>query len=268
MSRPSRRTGTSSGRTSAAPGGLTPDSAVLVVHGFKGFKDWGFFPYVCERLAEAGHLVVSFNFSLNGTGPGLADVDDLDAFGRNTLTREVEDVRWMLDRLRAGEWSGGQCPLRIALLGHSRGGGVSVLTAAESQSVTALVTWGSVCTFFRWSEEHVQDWLKKGVTYISNARTGQEMPVYRALWDDLRKNRAKLDVLAAARRVQAPWLVVHGSEDTTVPVAEARQLQEAGDTATLQVIGGSGHTFETAHPMADLPDGLRVAVDVTLAHLE
>ena len=24
--------------------------AVLVAHGFKGFKDWGMFPWICERL--------------------------------------------------------------------------------------------------------------------------------------------------------------------------------------------------------------------------
>jgi len=28
-----------------------PVGAVLVVHGFKGFKDWGFFPYLCEAFA-------------------------------------------------------------------------------------------------------------------------------------------------------------------------------------------------------------------------
>ena len=46
-----------------------PRSAVIVAHGFKGFKDWGFFPYLCESLARDGHLVVSFNTSLNGVGP-------------------------------------------------------------------------------------------------------------------------------------------------------------------------------------------------------
>ena len=45
------------------PDGPPPRSAVVVVHGFKGFKDWGFFPYLCQRMAAAGHAVVSFNLS-------------------------------------------------------------------------------------------------------------------------------------------------------------------------------------------------------------
>ena len=43
--------------------GPAPRTAIIVVHGFKGYKDWGFFPHLCERLAIAGHAVVSFNFS-------------------------------------------------------------------------------------------------------------------------------------------------------------------------------------------------------------
>ena len=50
------------------PEGPPPRTAVVVVHGFKGFKDWGFFPHLCEEIAAGGHAVVSFNFSWNGIG--------------------------------------------------------------------------------------------------------------------------------------------------------------------------------------------------------
>ena len=92
------------------PAAAEPRSAVLVAHGFKGFKDWGFFPHLCERLAEDGHLVVSFNGSRNGVGPNLVDFTDLEAFGRNTFSHEVGDVHHMVDLLAAGEWSGGRRP--------------------------------------------------------------------------------------------------------------------------------------------------------------
>ena len=243
-----------------------PRTAVIVAHGFKGFKDWGFFPHLCECLARDGHLVVSFNFSLNGTGPNLVDFTDLDAFGRNTLSREQDDLHWMLDRTLAGEWSGGRAPAAVGLLGHSRGGGGSILTAAKHLGVSALVTWAAVSTFQRWGEEHVEDWTTGGVTYIANARTGQRMPLYRALWDDLRENAAGLDVMAAAAAVRVPWLVVHGDEDATVPVEEARRLARAGRSARLKVITGSGHTFEAVHPPAGTTPGLEAAVEATLQH--
>ncbi len=243
-----------------------PRSAVLVAHGFKGFKDWGFFPYLCERLAQDGHLVVSFNFSLNGTGPELLEFTDLDAFGRNTLSRELDDLRWMVDRTRAGDWSDGTAPESVGLLGHSRGGGTGVITAAEHQGISALVTWAAVATFHRWSEQQVADWMSQEVTWVPNARTGQQMPLYRTLWEDLRDNGARLDVLAAAMRVDVPWLIVHGSEDSTVPVAEARRLSEAGPASSLRIVDGSGHTFEAVHPPRGATPGLTAAVEASLRH--
>ena len=248
------------------PSGAEPRTAVLVAHGFKGFKDWGFFPHLCECLARDGHLAVSFNFSLNGTGPGLVDFSDLEAFGRNTLSRELEDLHWMVDRTLAGEWSGGREPAAVGLLGHSRGGGGSIIAAAEHEGISALVTWAAVSTFHRWGEEHVRDWTARGVTWIGNARTGQQMPLYRTLWDDLRDNAPRLDVVSAAARVRAPWLIVHGEEDATVPVDEARRLAGAARAATLKIIAGSGHTFEAVHPPAAPTPGLEAAVGDSLRH--
>ena len=249
-----------------SPAGRDPRTAVLVAHGFKGFKDWGFFPHLCERLAEGGHLVVSFNFSLNGTGSGLVDFTDLEAFGRNTLSRELEDLRWMLDRTMAGEWSGGRAPAATGLLGHSRGGGTSIITAAEHSGVAALVTWAAVSTFQRWGEEQVKDWTTRGVTFVPNARTGQRMPLYRTLWDDLRANADRLDIAAAAAMVRVPWLIVHGEADETVNVAEARRLHGAGPSSALRVVAGSGHTFEASHPMEETTPGLEAAIEGTLSH--
>jgi len=246
------------------PAGADPESAVLVAHGFKGFKDWGFFPHLCERLAEDGHLVVSFNFSLNGIGPDLMGFTDLEAFGRNTLSRELEDFHWMVDRTLAGEWARGRRPASVGVLGHSRGGGTSVVTTAEHDGISALVTWAAVSTFDRWTPQQAEDWTSRGVTYIANARTGQNMPLNRTLWEDLKANARRLDVLAAAARVRVPWLIVHGSEDATVPVAEAERLDEAGPTAELAVIEGSGHTFEATHPMRESTPGLEAAIAATL----
>jgi len=241
-------------------------SAVLVAHGFKGFKDWGFFPYLCEQLAQDGHLVVSFNFSLNGTGPDLLEFTDLDAFGRNTVSRELDDLHWMVDRMLAGEWSDGTAPECVGLLGHSRGAGTSVITTAEHDVTSALVTRAAVSPSQRWSEQLAAGPRAAGVTGIPNARPGQQMPLYSTVWKDLNDNGARLDVLAAAARVRVPWLIVHGSEDPTVAVAEARQLHEAGSASSLRLVEGSGHTFEAVHPPRGTPPGLMAAVEASLRH--
>lgn len=243
--------------------GVEPRSAVLVVHGFKGFKDWGFFPHLCESLAADGHLVVSFNGSRNGIGPNLLDFTDLEAFGRNTISHEVADLHWMLDRMCAGAWSGGRRPESVGLLGHSRGGGTSIVTAAERDDISALVTWAAVSTFHRWTRQQREEWARDGVTYVANARTGQDMPLDRIVQEDVEANRSRFDVLAAAARVTVPWLVVHGEDDATVHASEARALAEAGPNTELEVLRGSGHTFEAAHPFEGVTPGLDAAIDAT-----
>ena len=249
------------------PAAVEPRSAVLVVHGFKGFKDWGFFPYLCERLAADGHLVVSFNGSRNGIGPNLLDFTDLEAFGRNTISHEVDDVHWMVDRLLAGEWSGGRRPESVGVLGHSRGGGTSIVTVAERSDISSLVTWAAVSTFHRWTREQQEDWMRRGVMHVANARTGQDMPLYKVVHEDLEANRRRFDVLAAAARVRVPWLIVHGEEDPTVPLGEARELVRAGPNAQLELVEGSGHTFEAVHPLDGVTPGLEAAIVGTLRHL-
>src|SRR5690606_33223391 len=110
------------------PDGPPPRTAVLVLHGFKGFKDWAFFPHLCRRLAGAGHAVVSFNFSGSGIGEDPGRFTDLDAFATNTLSRELEEVGWVADWILSGDLLP-RPPQRLGLLGHSRGGGDAILHA-------------------------------------------------------------------------------------------------------------------------------------------
>src|SRR5438552_3847511 len=59
--------------------------AIFFCHGFNGFKDWGGFPFMMERLAAEGFFAVSFNFSHNGvskTSP--MEFSRLDLFAENT----------------------------------------------------------------------------------------------------------------------------------------------------------------------------------------
>jgi predicted alpha/beta-fold hydrolase len=36
---------------------------IIICHGFKGFKNWAFFPILAESLAEADYIALTFNFS-------------------------------------------------------------------------------------------------------------------------------------------------------------------------------------------------------------
>lgn len=250
-----------------AAGRGSPRPAVVVVHGFKGFKDWGHWPSLAERLARAGLSAVTLNLS----GSGVDDRGEFafpERFGHNTFSAELHDLRQVVDSLAAGEL-GVAPPASLGLLGHSRGGGVAVLYTAGDPRVAALVTWAAISSVQRWPEPVRRSWRKAGVNPVENARTRQVLPLYTDVLEDIERNAEALDIEAAAGRIAVPWLIVHGTADEAVPVAEGKVLAAAAAPATTKFVGieGAGHTFGAAHPWKGSTPELELAVNTTLAFL-
>ena len=251
------------------PGSWVSRRAVVVCHGFKGFKDWGFFPYLSDRLAaDTGATVVSFNFSGSGIGPDLENFTDLDGFSHNTFSLELDDLKLVLDALQAGRLRDVtfEPPARVGLIGHSRGAAAAILVGSVRPEVSGIVTWGGIASVFRY-ESWFADQLGDGdLMYVTNARTGQELPIRRDVLTDMRRNASRLDMIAAAGSLQVPLLIVHGSEDEAVPLSEASRLSEAANTARLEVIQGASHTMDAAHPFPGTNPSLEKALNLTSDH--
>jgi uncharacterized protein len=251
-----------------AGGRGSPRPAVVVVPGFKGFKDWGMFPPFADRLARAGLSAVS----MNPSGSGVDDAGDftlVERFGHNTYSAELDDTLEVVEALARGAL-GVAPPSSIGLVGHSRGGGVGVLAAAEDRRITALATWAAISSVERWSPAEQRAWREAGVKEIVNARTGQRLPLYPDVLDDIDSHAAvRLDILGAAGRLAIPWLIVHGAEDESVSSLEAEALHAAarGDLARHLPIAGAGHTFGTVHPWRGETPAFRLVADETLGFL-
>jgi alpha-beta hydrolase superfamily lysophospholipase len=232
-----------------AGGRGSPRPAVVVVHGFKGFKDWGMFPPLAERLARAGLTAVTFNLS----GSGVDDAGEFtlpERFGHDTYSAELDDLGRVLGALERGEL-GVAPPSSIGLLGHSRGAGIAVLQAARDSRIRALVTWSAISDVDRWSPEEHAEWRAAGVKEIVNARTGQRLPLYLDLLEDIERNATgPLDIMEAASRVTVPWLIVHGTADESVSYLEAEALRASSPSQTTRLypVQGAGHTFGAVHP--------------------
>jgi pimeloyl-ACP methyl ester carboxylesterase len=156
------------------------------------------------------------------------------------------------------------------LLGHSRGGAEALLAATGNRRVKALVTWSAYASAHnRWNEQQIETWRAGGTVFVPNARTGQDMPIGPSLWHDLVQNGDRLDVLANAARVKAPWLIVHGEADETVPVGDAHTLFAVGGPRTeLCVIEGASHTYGAKHPYSGPTLELKTAAQTTLSWLD
>jgi uncharacterized protein len=91
--------------------------------------------------------------------------------------------------------------------------------------------------------------------------------VYRDLLDDLDANgQTTLNVIGAAAGVRAPWLIVHGTADESVPWGDARDLHRAAGPGKAEVflVDGAGHTFGATHPWAGSNTALEQVVKRTV----
>jgi uncharacterized protein len=250
-----------------AGGRTAPRPAVVVLHGFKGFKDWGMFPPLADRLARAGFTAISPNLS----GSGVDDAGEFslpERFGHNTFTAELNDTGAVIDALMRGEL-GVPTPSTLGLVGHSRGGGIGVLQTARDQRIGALVTWAAIASVERWPAGQRAAWRSAGRTDITNARTGQVLPLYTDVLDDIEQHAHALDIDAAAGRIAVPWLIIHGTEDESVGFSEAESLKAAGSPKKTRLlpIEHGGHTFGAIHPWRSGTSQLDTVFDATVEWL-
>ena len=242
--------------------------AVILCHGFKGFMEWGFFPHLARLLSNRGFCVFRFNFSGAGMKPGDELVSDPEAFRAATFTKDLRELKAVIQAIGdiAPESADSE---RVGIVGHSRGGGIALLAAALDDSpIAALVTWAAVSNFDRLPPEASEAWRSAGVVPIVNSRTGQELQVGIEVLHDLEAHADELDLPDAARRRSAPWLIIHGEDDETVPPAEAELLHSAAaPPAELHAIAGADHTFGARHPFVGPNPLLTEAMNATQAWL-
>ncbi len=246
---------------------------VIYAHGFNGFKDWGNFDMIAKQFADAGFVFIKFNFSHNGTTPEHPEeFVDLYAYGENNYTRELHDLQVVIDWATdsTNPFASQIDRDQLYLIGHSRGGGIVLIKAAEEKRIKAAATWASVAEcktpWSTWDDQKIADWKQTGVQYYFNGRTKQQMPLYYQLYEDYQDNIERLDVQKAISKLAIPMLICHGTKDEAVNVEKAYLLKEHNPTAELFLIE-SDHVFDRKHPWNEdhLPEAMQQVVDKTIS---
>lgn len=242
---------------------------MIFVHGYKGYKDWGAWELMAEKFAEAGFFFVKFNFSHNGTTiENPHGFDDLEAFGNNNYSKELSDLDVVLNHFTKDPKVDDQ---KIVLIGHSRGGGISIIKTCEDIRINGLITLASVDNLERFPKDVAfEKWKNDGVYYVENGRTKQQMPHFYQFYEDFANDPHRFDVERSMEMTKAHVLIIHGTHDESVNVKNAEHLHILNPNTELFLIENANHVFGAKEPWEDnvLPKGLNEVVEKSIEFIK
>jgi len=247
---------------------------LIFCHGYKGFKDWGAWNLMAENFANAGFFFVKFNFSHNGgTAEQPIDFPDLEAFGNNNYSKELDDLGNVIDWVSENSDIKNEIDLNeIYLIGHSRGAGIVLLKSDEDSRVKKVISLAGVSDYKRRfpKNEKLQEWEEKKVYFVKNGRTHQEMPHFYQFFRDFEKNEKRLNIKKATQNLEIPLLIIHGNNDASVSINEAKNLHKWNSKSTFKIIENSNHVFGTSHPWDKerVSEELSEAIEIAIAFLK
>ncbi len=248
----------------------------LFLHGFKSFRNWGFIPYVCEKVAESGNISINLDFSHNGIISENPIHFDVEEFAKNTVSQEIEDVDafisllnnpslWNEDLKNGLEsWDG-----KIILCGHSRGAGVGIVTATKHILVERLILLAPVSDFNRYTPRMINSWIDRGFMEFNDPSSGQKLKVDAEYIKDLLDNSNKYDLTKVMHVLDLPTLIIHGDNDLSTSLREGKELFEnyqknkenKRNPCNFVIIKKANHLFNSFHPFKESNQYLDEVID-------
>ncbi len=246
---------------------------VLILHGFKSWKDWGFFPYVSEQMATAEYISVNISFSHCGVTPGSDFIDKVEEFSNGTVTQQIEDVINVITSIKlnsieeidlSSHWDG-----RIFIIGHSRGGAIAIIVASRIEGINGLALWAPIARFIRVSARQKELWINEGKFTFTDAQSKRELYIKKSYIDDI-ENNDNFDLIKASSMLTMPAIFLHGKQDMTVLAKESETLFDAiqHKNKKIEIIERTGHTFGINHPFISAGDVLNSIISKTATFFE
>jgi len=219
------------------PKGKPPFPAVIICHGFKGYKEQMHLNSLANELAKNGILAFRFDFG-NGVGKSYGQLEDL------TFTQYLADLKAAVDYVYKNKLVDKN---RIGLSGHSLGGQLILHYAPGDKRIKVLADLAGVV--FRGGgqtnlERNVLLQLaqakKTGYFQVTSKRTGKVYKIKIGYYFDI----LKYNTPAQVKKIKVPVLILHGSEDKSVSLNHSKLAYRlVKGSKKLVIIPGAPHTW-------------------------
>jgi len=219
------------------PKGQGPFPAVIICHGFKGYKEQLHLKTLATALAKEKIVVLRFDFG-NGIGESYGKLENI------TFTQYLGDLKSAVNYISKQKFVDKQ---RIGLAGHSLGGQLILTYAPTDKRIKVLVDLAGV-VFRGGGKTHLEKTIKpqleraKKIGYFSieSKRTGHKYKIKTRYYFDLLKHNTS----AKIKKIKIPVLIIHGSQDETVDLAHPRLAYRLlKQPKKLVIIPGAPHTW-------------------------
>ena len=219
------------------PEGDGPFPTVILPHGGPAQRELGGFDYLAHFLASRGYAVLQPNFR-GSSGYGWQwQSDGFGEWGTGLMQHDVTDG------LQAMIQAGYTDPERVCIVGWSYGGYSALAGAAFTPdryrcaaAIAPATDLPSMMTYVRqrygrshWSYDYWSELMSGDSDLSGNAQLRAISPAQNA------------------ERIQIPILLIHGEEDSVVPIAQSEQMERALRRANVPVrfleLDGGDHSL-------------------------
>lgn len=203
----------------------------ILCPGYLDTKDYDHLVKLTEELAKIGYTVVRFDPI--GTWESDGDISDY------TTTQYLRDIRSVLEfTLLQGDYK------HILIGGHSRGGMVSILYAAQDPKISIVVGIMSSSVMRKRDDRLLEaERLGFSISFRDLPENKNQKREFRVPYSHF-QDRLKYNVLKNVKNVKVPIIFIAGELDKLVPPKNVKEIyKKANEPKKFILIPGIGHDY-------------------------